>query len=64
MENIATGIRYPSIIDLKIGLTFDPKTEINEKENLNNPYLADVGFQLCGMKVSKTSSIRFKYSGT
>ncbi len=63
IENITAGIRYPSILELKVGvkafeqeLQLETTEEVNAKTNFKSLNLADVGFQLSGMKVSKIIS--------
>jgi 1D-myo-inositol-tetrakisphosphate 5-kinase/inositol-polyphosphate multikinase len=54
MDNLAHGMKYPVIIDLKMGrITYDPDTPIEDvsRQMLTYPAREKVGFQLEGMRV-------------
>lgn len=54
MDDMAYGIKYPAVIDLKIGrVTFDPEAtpEKIKRQKLKYPPVEKIGFQLIGMRV-------------
>ena len=56
MDDLAYGIRYPSVIDLKIGMqTFDPEatSEQINRHKMKYPFVKNIGFQIEGMRVSQ-----------
>ena len=55
MDDLAYGIKYPAVIDFKIGRqTHDPEasTEKITRQKLKYPPCEKIGFQLLGMRVS------------
>lgn len=54
MDDLAYGIKYPAVIDFKIGRqTYDPEASIEkiERQKLKYPPVERIGFQLLGMRV-------------
>ncbi len=55
MDDLAYGIKYPAVIDFKMGRqTYDPEESIEKINRLNSKYplLEKTGFQLIGMRVN------------
>ena len=56
MDDLAHGIKYPAIADLKMGkITYDPEAtpEKIAGQKLKYPPVERLGFQLIGMRVIK-----------
>ena len=54
MDDLGFGIRYPSVIDIKIGMqTFDPEatSEQIKRHKIKYPFVKNIGFQIEGMRV-------------
>lgn len=59
MDDLAYGIKYPAIIDFKIGKqTYDPEASIEKikRQKLKYPPVEKIGFQLLGMRVNHLTS--------
>jgi inositol-polyphosphate multikinase len=55
MDDLAYGIKYPAVIDFKIGrVTHDPEASVDKinRQKLKYPPCEKIGFQLLGMRVS------------
>jgi hypothetical protein len=55
MDDLAFGLKYPAVIDFKMGRqTYDPEECIEKINRLNSKYplLEKTGFQLIGMRVN------------
>ena len=54
MENLATGIENPSVVDFKMGrITYDPDASAEKisRQKMKYPPVENIGFQLLGMRV-------------
>ncbi len=54
MDDLAYGIKYPAIIDFKIGkITYDPEATVEKinRQKKKYPEVEKLGFQLLGMRV-------------
>lgn len=64
MDDLAYGIKYPAVLDSKIGkVTYDPEASIEkiERQKLKYPDVEEVGFQLIGMRVFDKPTKAFKH---
>lgn len=64
MDDLAFGIKYPAVIDLKIGRqTYDPEASIEkiERQKLKYPPVEKIGFQLLGMRVFNKTNCTFSH---
>ena len=64
MDDLAYGIKYPAVLDSKIGKqTYDPEASIEkiERQKLKYPDVEEVGFQLIGMRVFDRTTKTFKH---
>lgn len=64
MDDLAYGIKYPAVLDSKIGkVTHDPEASIEkiERQKLKYPDAEEVGFQLIGMRVFDKPTKTFKH---
>ncbi len=55
MQDLAFGLKYPVVIDFKIGRqTHDPEASIDKitRNKLKYPPCESIGFQLMGMRVN------------
>ena len=54
MDDVAYGIKYPAVIDFKIGkITHDPEATVEKivRQKSKYPPVERIGFQLLGMRV-------------
>jgi hypothetical protein len=54
LEDVAYQLKYPTVIDLKIGIeTYDPESndETIKRHKLKFPFMESIGFQVEGMRV-------------
>jgi 1D-myo-inositol-tetrakisphosphate 5-kinase/inositol-polyphosphate multikinase len=54
MEDIAQGVKYPAVMDFKLGrITHDPEATPDkiQRQKLKYPPVERLGFQLIGMRV-------------
>jgi len=64
MDDLAYGLKYPAVIDFKIGRqTHDPEasTEKITRQKLKYPPCEKIGFQLLGMRVSYLFTFFLKF---
>lgn len=64
MDDLAWGIKYPAVIDFKIGRrTYDPEATIEkiERQKLKYPPVERIGFQLLGMRVFDQENRTFSH---
>ena len=55
MDDVAYGIKYPAVIDFKIGkITHDPEATVEKivRQKSKYPPVERIGFQLLGMRVN------------
>lgn len=54
MDDMAYGMKYPAVIDFKMGrVTYDPEATIEKitRQRLKYPPVEQIGYQLIGMRV-------------
>lgn len=54
MDDIAYGVKYPAVIDFKMGrITHDPEASVEKitRQKLKYPPVEKIGYQLLGMRV-------------
>jgi len=64
MDDLAYGLKYPAVIDFKIGRqTHDPEasTEKITRQKLKYPPCEKIGFQLLGMRVFNKKDSSFSH---
>lgn len=64
MDDLAYGIKFPAVIDFKMGrITFDPEASAEkiERQKLKYPPVEKIGFQLIGMRVFNSADKTFSH---
>lgn len=54
MDDIAHGVKYPAVIDFKMGrITYDPEASVDKitRQKQKYPPVEKIGYQLLGMRV-------------
>lgn len=54
MDDIAYGVKYPAVIDFKMGrITYDPEASVDKitRQKQKYPPVEKIGYQLLGMRV-------------
>jgi inositol-polyphosphate multikinase len=64
MEDMASEMKHPVVIDIKIGrITYDPEASIEKitRQKLKYPPVEKIGFQLVGLRVFDTKTQTFTH---